>query len=59
MLDVNLGKETSIELAGELRERGIPFVFATGYSDSIMIRQISTTCPSCGSLTAAKTSTTP
>ncbi|MEZ5366978.1 MAG: GAF domain-containing protein [Bryobacterales bacterium] len=37
VLDVNLGKETSIELASELRRRGIPFVFATGYSDSIMI----------------------
>ena len=37
VLDVNLGSETSVELANELRQRGIPFVFATGYSDSIMI----------------------
>ncbi|WP_128253803.1 HWE histidine kinase domain-containing protein [Falsirhodobacter deserti] len=33
MLDVNLGQETSIPVAEELRARGIPFVFATGYDE--------------------------
>lgn len=37
VLDVNLGHGTSIPVAEELKRRGIPFVFATGYSDSVMI----------------------
>jgi CheY-like chemotaxis protein len=37
VLDVNLGKETSIGIADELAEQDIPFVFATDYSDSLMI----------------------
>ncbi|MBX9455816.1 MAG: GAF domain-containing protein [Rhizobium sp.] len=37
VLDVNLGVGTSIEVAGELRRQGIPFVFATGYGDSSII----------------------
>ena len=31
MLDVNLAGEPSFPVADALRERGIPFVFATGY----------------------------
>jgi CheY-like chemotaxis protein len=31
MLDVNLAGETSFPVADVLRDRGIPFVFATGY----------------------------
>ena len=37
ILDVNLGQGTSIPVAEELRRRGIPFLFATGYADSAMI----------------------
>ncbi|WP_136684590.1 HWE histidine kinase domain-containing protein [Falsirhodobacter xinxiangensis] len=33
MLDVNLGRETSVPVAEELHRRGIPFVFATGYDE--------------------------
>jgi light-regulated signal transduction histidine kinase (bacteriophytochrome) len=33
MLDVNLGKETSEEVAVLLQMRGIPFIFASGYGD--------------------------
>ena len=31
ILDVNLGAETTVPTARELRARGIPFAFATGY----------------------------
>jgi light-regulated signal transduction histidine kinase (bacteriophytochrome) len=37
ILDVSLEAETSIAVADKLREMGVPFVFATGYSDSAMI----------------------
>ncbi|MEW9856975.1 HWE histidine kinase domain-containing protein [Novosphingobium sp. M1R2S20] len=33
MLDVNLGKETSEEVAELLHGRGVPFIFASGYGD--------------------------
>jgi light-regulated signal transduction histidine kinase (bacteriophytochrome) len=33
MLDVNLGKDTSEPVARELQERGIPFIFASGYGE--------------------------
>ena len=33
ILDVNLGNETSLPLAAELRRRRVPFIFATGYGD--------------------------
>lgn len=33
MLDVNLGRETSVAVAEELHRRGTPFVFATGYDE--------------------------
>lgn len=32
VIDINLQGELSYDLADELRSRGIPFVFATGYS---------------------------
>jgi CheY-like chemotaxis protein len=31
ILDINLGEERAYSIADELRERGVPFVFATGY----------------------------
>ena len=37
VLDLNLGRETSEAVAIELGARGIPFVFATGYRDSVSI----------------------
>ncbi|MBD3728327.1 MAG: GAF domain-containing protein [Sphingomonadales bacterium] len=33
LLDYNLGTESSDKVAERLRERGIPFIFATGYGD--------------------------
>ena len=37
ILDVNLGGESSVEVARVLRARGVPFIFATGYADRTMI----------------------
>ena len=37
VLDVNLAGETSFIVADELIERGLPFVFATGYGESIVM----------------------
>lgn len=37
LLDFNLGDETSADIARALREREIPFLFATGYADRSMI----------------------
>lgn len=37
ILDVNLGSTTSLPVADELKARGVPFIFATGYGDSQMI----------------------
>jgi CheY-like chemotaxis protein len=31
VLDINLGREPAYPVAAALRERGVPFVFATGY----------------------------
>lgn len=39
VLDFNLGGETSEAVADELLKRSIPFVFATGYSDSSGVPQ--------------------
>ncbi|MCT8268120.1 GAF domain-containing protein [Afifella sp. JA880] len=33
LLDVNLGAETSLEIAERLAEMGVPFAFATGYGE--------------------------
>lgn len=35
VLDYNLGKETSLPVADLLAERGVPFLFATGYGDGL------------------------
>jgi light-regulated signal transduction histidine kinase (bacteriophytochrome)/CheY-like chemotaxis protein len=37
VLDVNLGTGTSIAVAEALAQRNIPFLFATGYGDSVII----------------------
>ena len=37
VLDVNLGTGSSLDVAEELIKRDVPFVFATGYGDSVMI----------------------
>jgi light-regulated signal transduction histidine kinase (bacteriophytochrome) len=37
ILDVNLGAGTSLPIAEELANRGVPFIFATGYSDRSII----------------------
>lgn len=37
VLDVNLAGETSVDVADRLIKQGIPFIFATGYRDTIMI----------------------
>jgi len=37
VLDVNLGEGTSEAIARQLREKGIPFIFATGYGDGGVI----------------------
>jgi light-regulated signal transduction histidine kinase (bacteriophytochrome)/CheY-like chemotaxis protein len=37
ILDVNLGSGTSLPIAEELVRRGVPFIFATGYSDRSII----------------------
>ena len=34
LLDVNLGDETSLPLARQLAEAGVPFAFATGYGEA-------------------------
>lgn len=36
VLDVNLGREKVYPVADALRERGVPFVFPTGYDDWIV-----------------------
>ena len=45
MLDLNLGEATSVRFAEMLRERGVPFVFATGYGDTIMIPETLKSAP--------------
>jgi hypothetical protein len=37
LLDVSLGRETSAAIADQLLARNIPFAFATGYSDGVML----------------------
>jgi DNA-binding response OmpR family regulator len=36
VIDVNLHGEHAFQLAGELRARGVPFIFATGYDASFL-----------------------
>jgi light-regulated signal transduction histidine kinase (bacteriophytochrome) len=37
VLDFNLGAENSLPIADLLHERGVPFMFATGYGDSLSL----------------------
>jgi light-regulated signal transduction histidine kinase (bacteriophytochrome) len=37
VLDFNLGDDTATDIADTLARHGVPFVFATGYGDSVMI----------------------
>ncbi|BCH58630.1 signal transduction histidine kinase [Agrobacterium vitis] len=37
VLDINLGNHTSVPVAQELHQRGIPFLFATGYAERSII----------------------
>jgi light-regulated signal transduction histidine kinase (bacteriophytochrome) len=37
VLDFNLGTDTAVDAADALMRRSIPFIFATGYGDSVMI----------------------
>lgn len=37
LLDINLGNETCFEIADRLTEKGIPFVFLSGYSDAAIV----------------------
>ncbi len=45
ILDVNLGDHTSAPVAELLRELGVPFIFATGYGDTLMIPESMRTFP--------------
>jgi DNA-binding response OmpR family regulator len=36
VVDINLGHGASFRIARELRERGIPFVFVTGYDQEVV-----------------------
>lgn len=35
VLDINLGGESSLELAARLQSKSIPFIFASGYGDNV------------------------
>ena len=37
LLDINLGNETSFEVARRLKRDGVSFVFASGYGDSLTL----------------------
>jgi light-regulated signal transduction histidine kinase (bacteriophytochrome) len=37
VLDVNLGPETSVPIANALKDRGVPFIFATGYGEQLRL----------------------
>ena len=37
VLDVNLGQETSLPIADELRAAGVPWIFATGYGEQLQL----------------------
>ena len=34
IIDVMLGGRSTLDFAGRLRERGVPFIFSTGYADN-------------------------
>ena len=46
VLDINLGRERAWPIAAELRQRGVPFVFATGY-DPWIIPELYRDVPRC------------
>jgi CheY-like chemotaxis protein len=46
VLDINLGNERAYPIADALRERGVPFIFATGY-DPWIIPQAYRDVPRC------------
>ena len=37
VLDVNLGNETSLSIADALRDKGVPYIFATGYGEQLRL----------------------
>ncbi len=37
VLDVNLGNETSLSIADALREKNVPYIFATGYGEQLRL----------------------
>ena len=37
MLDINIGLDTSLDLAARLTARGVPFIFASGYGDDVRL----------------------
>lgn len=39
LLDINLGQETSLPLADELDQRGVPYLFMTGYDDHVDVTE--------------------
>lgn len=39
MLDINIGLDTSLDLAAGLSERGVPFIFASGYGDDVRLSE--------------------
>lgn len=45
VLDVNLGDHTSTPVAEALRNLGVPFMFATGYGDTVMLPDSMRTVP--------------
>ncbi len=45
VLDVNLGDHTSTPIAEALRNLGVPFMFATGYGDTMMLPDSMKTVP--------------
>ena len=36
VLDINLGEGPEFQVASELIDRGVPFIFATGYDDNVI-----------------------
>ena len=45
LLDVRVGRESVFPLAGELRRRGIKFVFHTGYDPALILPPEFQNCP--------------
>lgn len=45
MLDINIGLDTSLELASRLAASGVPFIFASGYGDDVRLAEGSAAVP--------------